>query len=241
MVTRIAKIVIIALLFIPVTGYSQSMRRDSLRNDVYLLLNTSTGEILTTARVKAIVNMAVIDVCRDFPAYEKFYTIIASSSVEGQSVPSDFMRIKALSRMIVDSMRIPLRYEPDPDKLTDTTAKLDMPDDFVAQSNNLWSPRYYWVMANKVCFFPKYSKPDNDSFLLEYYARWTGDTAESTQIGINYNYRAALLLKACVLCSQTRKNWGDAGEYQKAYDAEIIKKGLPRSEDTGWRSIKVGQ
>jgi hypothetical protein len=87
------------------------------------------------------------------------------------------------------------------------------------------------VTGKKLCFSPKYSNTvSTDSFVLEYYARWTDNAADSAQVLIKDNYREALLLKACAICSQIRKNWGDVKEYQGLYDAEILKDRVPVGE-----------
>jgi hypothetical protein len=106
-------------------------------------LNTSSsGEILTTARVKTILDMAILSVCKDFPAYEKFDTIIASYAVEGQALPSDFLRPKRLQRLAGDSLRAPLFYLPNPDSLPILVSKYSKSSQFVQDLANFRSPLF---------------------------------------------------------------------------------------------------
>ncbi len=182
------------LLILAQSSWAISPRRDSLRAYTYTALGLpSTNGKLTTANVNMFINESAVEVSRDFPAIEKFDTVLISKTGEGAALNSDFLRIHRASRIIGDTLRIPLDVT-NPDSLFEKTGGLQ---GVKQDRDKIESPHWYSTFGKRFQTHPKGLRESGspDKFLIEYFATPNYLGADSDTTLIPDDYRPALLLK----------------------------------------------
>jgi len=227
------KLIIILLLMLVTDSYCQTLspKRDSLMQqlaDWGQLEATGDLYIDTTAMFRAL-SWGVRATCQDFPAYERFDTVLVDSASEGGALPADFVRLRgpnSVFLMVEDTkknevLRLPLQMWPQ------DTAFLSR------QSNLQWlmtladklSINYWDVHGGKLILSPKWSRGgDTANVLIEYYALDTTHLATpDSALKIRAKYLDKVIMFAASKLYAMRFNFGAAEYWMREYEKGMIK------------------
>jgi hypothetical protein len=190
----------------------------SLRNASLLLLRgRTTGDaVFTTAVVDNAVNMALSQVCTDFPALEKLDTLTTNTVAEGLTLPADFNHLGYVFRIVGDSVRIPLSLT-DPMQLSK-----DQPDfeSNLDKRNSTISVSSFYIWGNRLMLAPKPAQNGN-KYLLQYYAD-DAQLVDSTDLArIGDKYLIKVVQYACVLLAQTARDYDAVKMFTVLYGFNI--------------------
>ena len=193
----------------PISGLMTELRegvRAQLRGQ------TTATTLLSNSVVDWAINRGLSQTCSDFPAYEKLDTVMVSKEGEGAALPSDFVEVKAVFRIIGDTVRYPLQYMP-----ADTLAKnyaigSSTPD----EPNTVRSLQYYHTHAGQLIFDPKSRATKDDTMLVEYYAMDAPLDDSTDTAHVKAKYLEKVILYACWALSVTEGD-GRAAAYLAAY------------------------
>jgi hypothetical protein len=195
----------------PISGLTTELRegvRAQLRGQ------TTATTLLSNAVVDWAINRGLSQTCADFPAYEKLDTVTVSKSGEGAALPSDFVEVKAVYRMIGDTMRFPLMYLP-PDTIASHEAS-NVLGEQGTEVNAANSLPYYHTHAGRLLFHPKSKATKNDTMLVEYYAMDAPLDDSTDTAHVEAKYMEKVILYACWALSVTQGD-GRAAAYLAAY------------------------
>lgn len=206
---------VMMLLAAPWADAQTSARLDSLRIAVYrdLLLPDTGTSAATTTRLNGIVNRSIRQVCLDFPAIEKSDTVTADSSSESFSLNSDCDRVRAVFRVVGDTVRVPLEPVMGPEDTLFSWPKIKSAHD----PKDITQPRSYHVHGNQIKFFPKYYKSSFSTFVVDYYAVDTGLTADASETSVIQRYREAVLEYAAAKTCAMLGLWTEEQHYSAKY------------------------
>ena len=225
MVTRITKFLLVVLCAASVSA--QSMRRDSLRLATYdqLLIASGGNDQVTSARFNRIFSRGLNTISTSCPAYEKLDTVTITVAVEGGALNSDFVAAKSVSKILGQTIRIPLQVVPYDDTLYNllggTVEKTEM--DRAATEH----PRYYSAFKGTLFAWPKYNRTgDADSFLVEYYAAVPDVGTDTAATVLSSAYREALINYCCSKVADLQKDYGTGRYYWSLYLDEIKRRGM---------------
>lgn len=223
--------IIVLLVFAASSAMAESPitpTRDSLSIAAFQQLNvvTTGDDQITTAKCYGALNQALLQVCRDFPAYEKIDTVTIDKTAEGGALANDFLRLKSVFRMKGDTLRVPLQVV-DMDSLPGLS-----PRDSVAvqEKGNILSPRYAYTYANRLLTHPKYIISGSaDSFLVCYYALDDKLTSATDSVSIDKTYLTALKYYACYSLLAMIQDYEGAMFWLGLYDKEVNSVGKARA------------
>lgn len=222
----VGRSLIIVLLFAVTSWADISPRRDSLREMSYELSLVPSGgnKQITDAIVDRFVNIAIQKVCADFPAIERYDTIVSISGTRLYSINSDYYRLKfALKYTTQDDINIiyPLSYPP-------------IEEWFIAKGgqegaeppvNKPPEPRYATVFGDILYF---YQTPHTaDTFIIAYYAMDSQLTVDGSATSIRPEYRDEIVLYTSILIAVRR---GDVARTQLLSSLYNSKAVLPKDE-----------
>ncbi|HET6455520.1 MAG TPA: hypothetical protein VFI02_14035 [Armatimonadota bacterium] len=190
---------------------------DSLAQYVFVQLGTAaTGDgALTTARMYTLINRAYATVCHEFPAIERFDTVVISAAMEGGALNADFSRARAVYKFADSSrVRIPLEFVE-----VDSLRALMADGDYAQDKSKPTSPGRYSTWNSVLLTYPKVGKAaaDPDSFLVCYYANAERLVAGGDSVAFNPKYIEPLLAWATAKGAAARNNFTDADWYMADY------------------------
>jgi len=207
-------------------------RLDSLRARLELRLNLPAGgnNLVTVGVMNAALNEAVGEVCQDFNAYPRFDTLVARPDSEGMALPTDFLRLRAVYRIIPKygsqpAVRFPLEPVAAGDSLWRAIKDLA---ELELEPGDQIGPRRY-SLGNRLLLHPKYdrrSAADTALYLIDYYAIAPLMAADTDTVAVDPKYRAALLDKAAELCATVRQDWTVAAKWLEAYEVKVGRAGV---------------
>jgi hypothetical protein len=107
-------------------------------------------------------------------------------------------------------------------------AKIKALDELRLDPGDPIGPRAYSV-GSRLFLHPKYdrrSATDTMLYLIDYYALAPAVAADTDTVRIDVKYRAALLDKACELCSNVRQDWLVAQKWFQSYEIKVGRAGI---------------
>lgn len=202
---------------------------DSLKVGLfYQLAAPATGDrFLTSAVATWAINIAYAQTCIDYPANEKFDTLVFSRDSQGVALATDYNRIKDVFRKVSDSVRI--RINPLPkdslDIILDTYAKN------VDKKGDKMTPGYWYTFGKRLLLIPKFwgkKASSVDTIYVEYFAVGPRLTSASDSLTFTDNsYINKVLDYAAAKLSGARNNFEDANFYMSLYERGL-REPLPR-------------
>ncbi len=214
-------------------------RLDSLRGRLELRLNLPAGgnSKVTQAVMNAAINEALGEVCQDFNAYPKVDTLVARPDSEGVAWPGDFLRLRAVGRIIPRFGHHPAVYYPlqpvsDEDTLWRQVKDLS---ELELNPGDPIGPRRY-VVGSRLFLYPKYdrrSSSDTALYLIDYYALAPQVAVDTDTVMVDPKYRAALLDKAAEMCATVRQDWDVAAKWLQAYELKVGRSGVREALPAG--------
>lgn len=207
-----------------VFGYP-SQRLDSLRYAIYdaLLMAQSGNNLMTSARLTTAINLAQSQVADDFLCYSKIDTVGVTKDEEGIELPSDFLEIEAVFRMIGDTLRIPLvRADIDSLRRYYPTA-----GDNSQKNANLLSPGHYLAWGDRLLLHPKVRKDTSelgvkvDSFLILYYVDPPMVSVATDTLHIPKKYVKAVFDFACATAAQWLGQYERSSVFRAQYERAL--------------------
>lgn len=180
---------------------------DAIRNAVFRLNNVKdAGNAQAPDSVaNQFINIAAVQVCKDFPANPKEDTIIATSAAKSYAVNSDFMRRRWCIKYSGDTL-IPLEDT----SVQNAYMARGGPEGFAVKFDRAELPRFYWIHNKRIWFYPAVALAD--TFVLAYYASPNEMTAAADTTEIDDEYRMAVVLYASHLMNLRVKNYTAASE-----------------------------
>lgn len=174
--------------------YGLPARLDSLRGYALSAAGMPAGHSdLVDSVMNKLVNLSILRVCKDFPAIQKYDTVVLAKSSQGVALNSDFLVATDVQRIIGEGIRISL--EPiAPGALVSLYEKIPK-DSMAADPLDVKSPRYWTEHNDKLFFHPKYNKASavTDSFLVFYEAMDSVLQVDASTTQIHEKYRDALI------------------------------------------------
>lgn len=214
---RYVIVAILVLICVASVTAQPSGRLDSLRYRAFASMNLPTsGTALMTAGIgNRVVNQSIGTVCNDFPAIEKYDTLVWTIAAEGATLPTDFLQIEDVWRMYGDSIRV---------KIYPESLYTKGPGDTTGSKQNLSdasSPAYYSISSWTIAPFPKYMKPTGyvDTILIKYRACDAWLTSDTLATKIAPNYMDALDWLVLANLYAIRSMYGDAAYWQGKYNS----------------------
>jgi hypothetical protein len=203
-------------------------RLDSLqvRLEGRLSLPAGGNSKLTEAVLRACINEAQASVCEDFNAYAVLDTLVMYPDSLGAPLPSDFLRIKGVSRIIAGigdegGILLPL----DPLAAGDSGwAAVKMVEELRLDPQDQFGPRRYYLSGGRLLLHPRYDMPtatDTALYLVDYFALAPLVTVDTDSVAIDAKYRDELLDKAAELAATIRENWTVAEHWLRSYERKV--------------------
>jgi hypothetical protein len=213
---------LVFLLFTACASAELSPRLDSLR--VYVTdkarLSSSGDDDITLAKINREINFAIQQTCQDFPAVEKYDTLVIDSTMEGGTLPSDFHRIVNVSFMLNDVLRIPIRHLMSGDSIALKDNRLDENQQERTDTMSIKS----WRVHNTILeVHPKWSRGDTALYLLQYYALDSNLTTDSSVTQVRAKYRDKVVLFAVSRLWALRSNFAYANFWMREYEKGLVK------------------
>jgi hypothetical protein len=119
-------------------------------------------------RLNAAINMAQAQIARDYLCYATMDTISVDSSDGAIALPSDFLEMESVFRLMSDTLRMPLkRFDVD-----SSLQEYDSPTQNMHKKGDPGSPGYWLDWGDVVLFHPKvrFDSTDSATFEIGYYA-----------------------------------------------------------------------
>lgn len=219
----VAILIILALSPISVSA-QRSMRLDSLRYDVFRMLqmNTAGDSVTNVDRANVFINMANQQVCNDFPAIEKLDTITLNADSTALGVNSDFLNAQWV---YLDSSN---QWYPMQPVTRDEHATLygviggraGVEQD-ASDPGNL---RRYWIHADQFFTYPKYKAGPVTKVIIAYNAEDANLSSNSSVSQVKSNYRKAILYFSCYLIKASEQMYDIAQFWLGMYEREKPRK-----------------
>ena len=213
--------VILFILFFCVSVQAEiNPRRDSLRVVAFehSFIPTTGNNDITNNIANRFVNIAISQVCQDFPAIERYDTIVTIDGTRLYSVNSDFLKLKVAFKYTVtdgQNVIIPLDYPPVEGWFEKKGGEKGSEPPF----NKLSEPRYLWVFADQLYFYPT---PTNaDTFLIAYYAMDTTLTDDASETSVLPEYRGAVVVYTALLIAIRRVDVARVQLLQALYNEKV--------------------
>lgn len=211
------KKLLIALLFLAVSASAQiSPRLDSLAVRAMWQINAPTTytDLLTSAKVYNAINLAIYQVCVDFPAIPKFDTVYIDSTMEGGALNSDFLRARDCFMIYGDTARIPMVL------ITADSLHKFKPtiETNVQGADDTVGSVYFIIHDTTFTVYPKWRiSTDSLRVSVNYFAMDTVLTAAASATSIAPEYRQKIIDFTCKIFEEIRGNYGRADYWQKQY------------------------
>jgi len=231
MVGKMKKLIIILLLLLVTDSYCQTLspKRDSLMQQLadWAQLNaTGDNYIDTTAMFRAL-SWGARATCQDFPAYERFDTVMVDSASEGGALPGDFSRMLGPNSafLIVENtkeiMRLPLQMWPQDTMFLNRESNLQ----WLMKLADKLSVSYWEVHAEKLILHPKWFRGgDTAKVLIQYYAIDTTHLAAAdSSLKIRAKYLDKVIMYATSRLYAMRYEFDRADWWMKEYEKGVIK------------------
>lgn len=216
----VVRVILFILLFCVSVQADINPRRDSLRIAAFeqSLVPDVGNNLIDTAYGNRTINRAISKVCHDFPALERFDTVVTVDGTRLYSVNADFLRLKTIFKYVVideQNVIIPLDYPP-----VESWFEIKGGEEGAKPPyNKLSEPRYPWVFADLLYFYP--TTTSADTFLIAYYAADTSLTTAASETQILPEYREAIILYAAALICVRKGDFTRAQIYRQMYNAEL--------------------
>lgn len=220
--------VLIVILLLAVSASAQvSGRRDSLRQ--YALdkcfLPTAGTDAATAAKLNRQLNLCIYEVSTDFPAVEKWDTVVFSMADQAGLLNADFDRIASVARIVGDTtIKI---YVPMSPFVFDNAFDANL--GFAGVKHNRGDsaqPRGYATFRGsdkgwRLFVYPREAKPADaaDSFLVHYYAIGRQLDSDTAQTDIHPSYFDELLSLYAGRIQELRMNYAAADRFLAQYES----------------------
>lgn len=198
--------------------YPISPRLDSMRLAVYsqLGINTTGSRGVPAATVNRALNRGLSQTCIDYPAIEALDTLFLQRDSEGVALADDFLRLKAVFRIIGDdSLRLPIRIlNVDQIQAEFPTTALN-----IDKKPDRSSPAACFTYQGRLFPQPKYLGTTDavDTLLIHYFAMGNPLLADDSAAIVLPEYVEKIIQYACAEVSATRQNFSDASYYLQRY------------------------
>lgn len=198
--------------------YPISPRLDSMRLAVYsqLGINTTGSRGVPAATVNRALNRGLSQTCIDYPAIEALDTLFLQRDSEGVALADDFLRLKAVFRIIVgDSVRLPIRIL----NVDQIQGEFPASQDNSDQKSNRLNPENCFTYQGRLFLHPKYLGTTDavDTLLIHYFAMGNPLLADDSAAIVLPEYIEKIIHYACSEVSATRQNFSDASYYLQRY------------------------
>lgn len=219
----VAILIILALSPISVSA-QRSMRLDSLRYDVFRLLqmNTAGDSVTNVDRANVFVNMANQQVCNDFPAIEKIDTITLHVDSTGVALNSDFLNAQWV---YLDSSN---QWYPMQSVTRDEhTTLYEMIGGRAGVEQDASDPgnlRRYWIHNDKLFVYPKFKAGPVTKVIIAYNAEDSTLGADASTTQVKSVYRKALLYFTCHLIKASEQMYEISQFWLGLYEREKPRK-----------------
>lgn len=217
----IKRLVILMLLFATSSFADISGQRDSLRVMIFdqSLVDTAGTAVATKAVTNRMVNRAIQKVCHDFPAIEKWDTVVSVIGTRHYALNTDFLRLKAvLKSTTIDDLNnlYTLSFPPIETWFEAKGGEAGgKPDPSIKPD-----PRYAWAFADRLYFYPTPSKAE--SFVIAYYAMDKDLTGDTMTTAVLPEFREAIVWYGSFLLATRRGDYERATFFSKLYNETII-------------------
>lgn len=197
-----------------------SARRDSLRIYAFDLAHipTAGNRTVSTAIGNRMVNLAIHQVCTDFPAIIKIDTVAIDSASEGGALASDFGQVLSVERIVAstsaDSVRLGIQLV-DPNTLREL---LKTAEENRQTRQSEMSPRYGTVAGALLKVYPKWIRGDTAKFVVTYKAVDTTLGSDSAETSVLKDYLPMVLYFAAARLYEIERDPVWAKYYQDKYD-----------------------
>lgn len=207
--------IIILLLFAAGAFAQMPGRMDSL--SLYITEEMSMAPsgtaLVTTQKIFHAINRGIQEVCDDFPAIEKIDTLVIYSDSEGVALPADFLRMKAVWRMLDDSLRVPL----DAQSQEEASLALSTTEGVKHDKASLFSPKSWHTFETRLLVTPKWNRTDSLSLQIYYYARDTWKTGADSSTQVHSKYREKIIEYAISILWRLRSQEEKSTYYKALY------------------------
>jgi hypothetical protein len=218
------KLLIIFSLLLPLSAFAEiNAQRDSLRVMIFdqSLIDTAGTAVATKAVTNRFINRAIQKVCHDFPAIEKWDTVVAVVGTRHYTLNSDFLRLKAILKSttgVNDDLKnlYTLSFPPIETWFEAKGGETGGQPDPAKKAE----PRYAWAFADRLYFYPTTNKAD--TLVIAYYAidrELTGDTMSTAVLP---EFREAIVWYGSFLLATRRGDYERATFFNKLYNESIL-------------------